>query len=298
MTVASFLFALMNGAIRLLGDGWGSADGTGMHPFQIAFLRNVFALAFMLPWLLRHGRVGLRTQRLNMHLWRAAVGLVAMLTWFSAIAYLPLAEAVALNFTVPLFATAGAALFLGEAVRARRWTATAVGFLGVVVILRPGFTEFTPLMTLPVIAAGFMAVSTLLVKSLSRTEAPAAIVTYMNLLLTPLSLLPALFVWRWPTLTELGLGLFIGLCAALAHNAFTRAFVQADASAVMPFDYSRLPFVAVVGYLLFAEVPDGWTWVGAAIIAGAAIYIAQRESRVARERPTLQVSAEAVKGRP
>jgi drug/metabolite transporter (DMT)-like permease len=233
-----------------------------------------------------------------MHLWRAAVGLVAMLTWFSAIAYLPLAEAVALNFTVPLFATAGAALFLGEAVRARRWTATAVGFLGVVVILRPGFTEFTPLMTLPVIAAGFMAVSTLLVKSLSRTEAPAAIVTYMNLLLTPLSLLPALFVWRWPTLTELGLGLFIGLCAALAHNAFTRAFVQADASAVMPFDYSRLPFVAMVGYLLFAEVPDGWTWVGAAIIAAAAIYIAQRESRLARERPTLQVSAEAVKGRP
>jgi drug/metabolite transporter (DMT)-like permease len=149
-----------------------------------------------------------------------------------------------------------------------------------------------------VIAAGFMAVSTLLVKSLSRTEAPAAIVTYMNLLLTPLSLLPALFVWRWPTLTELGLGLFIGLCAALAHNAFTRAFVQADASAVMPFDYTRLPFVAVVGYLLFAEVPDGWTWVGAAIIAGAAIYIAQRESRVARERPTLQVSTEAVKGRP
>ena len=298
MTVASFLFALMNGAIRLLGDGWGSADGTGMHPFQIAFLRNVFALAFMLPWLVRHGRVGLRTQRLNMHLWRAAVGLIAMLTWFSAIAYLPLAEAVALNFTVPLFATAGAALFLGEAVRARRWTATVVGFLGVVVILRPGFTEFTPLMTLPVIAAGFMAVSILLVKSLSRTEAPAAIVTYMNLLLTPLSLLPALFVWRWPTLTELALGLFIGLCAALAHNAFTRAFVQADASAVMPFDYSRLPFVAVVGYLLFAEVPDGWTWVGAAIIAGAAIYIAQRESRVARERPTLQVSAEAVKGRP
>src|SRR3546814_1704032 len=98
----------------------------------------------------------------------------------------------------------------------------------------------------------------------------------MNLLLTPLSLLPALFVWRWPTPTEWALGLFIGLCAALAHNAFTRAFARADASAVMPFDYMRLPFVAVVGYLLFAEVPDGWTWVGAAVIAAAAIYIAQR----------------------
>ncbi|HEY9549451.1 MAG TPA: DMT family transporter [Kiloniellaceae bacterium] len=302
MTAASFLFALMNGAIRLLGDGWGAPGGTaggdGMHPFQIAFLRNVFALLFMLPWLAHHGRIGLRTARLKMHFWRAGVGLVAMLTWFSAIAYLPLAEAVALNFTVPLFATAGAAIFLGEVVRARRWTATAVGFVGVVIILRPGIGEFTPLMTLPVIAACFMAVSTLIVKSLSRSEAPAAIVLYMNLLLTPLSLLPALFVWRWPTLTELGLGLFIGLCAALAHNAFTRAFARADASAVMPFDYMRLPFVAVVGYLLFAEVPDGWTWVGAAVIAAAAIYIAQRESRVARERATLQVSAESVKDQP
>src|SRR3546814_1157661 len=97
MTVAAFLFALMNGAIRLLGDGWGADGGEGMHPFQIAFLRNLFALAFMLPWLLRHRRGGLATGRLGTHLWRAGIGLIAMLTWFSAIAYLPLAEAVALN---------------------------------------------------------------------------------------------------------------------------------------------------------------------------------------------------------
>src|SRR3546814_8769645 len=102
-----------------------------MHPFQIAFLRNLFALAFILPWLLRHCRGGLATGRLGTHLWRAGIGLIAMLTWFSAIAYLPLAEAVALNFTVPLFATVGAALFLGVTVRARRWTATAAGLLGV-----------------------------------------------------------------------------------------------------------------------------------------------------------------------
>ncbi|HMA13913.1 MAG: DMT family transporter [Bacteroidota bacterium] len=297
MTAASFLFAVMNGAIRLLADGWGNPQGEGVHPFQIAFLRNLCALAFMLPWLMHHGHTALRTSRLNMHLWRSAVGLIAMLTWFSAVAYLPLAEAVALNFTAPLFATAGAALILGEAVRARRWTATVVGFLGMLIILRPGFTEFTPLMTLPVIAAGFMACSVLIVKSLSRTEAPAAVVLYMNLLLTPLSLVPAAFVWRWPTPTEWALGLFVGLCAALAHNAFTRAFKLADASAILPFDYARLPFVAVIGFLLFAEVPDAWTWVGAAVIAGAAIYIAQRESQVARERPTLEVAAETVKGR-
>ncbi|MEO3428050.1 DMT family transporter [Pelagibius sp. CAU 1746] len=298
MIAAAFLFAVMNGAIRLLGDGTASEGAGGMHPFQIAFFRNVFALGIMLPWLARHGRVGLKTERLKTHFWRAAFGLSAMLCWFSAVAYLPLAEAVALNFTVPFFATAGAALVLGEVVRARRWTATAIGFLGVVIIVRPGFVEITPVMALPVVAAGFMAVSVLFVKSLSRSEAPATVVLYMNLLLTPLSLVPALFVWRWPTLPELGLGLFIGACAVTAHIFFTRAFARSDASAIMPFDYARLPFVAVIGFLLFDEVPDVWTWVGAAVIAGAAIYIAQREARVARERPTLRAGAESVQGRP
>lgn len=297
MIGAAFLFAMMNGAIRLLGDGTYSAGEEGLHPFQIAFLRNVFALTFMLPWLAHRGWGGLRTERLKQHFWRSGVGLIAMLCWFSAIAYLPLAEAVALNFTVPLFATAGAAIFLGEVVRARRWTATAVGFLGVLIILRPGYTEITPEMSLPVIAAGFMAASILIVKSLSRTESPASVVLYMNLLLTPLSLVPALFVWRWPNLAELGLGGFIGFCAVLAHIAFTRAFARADASALMPFDYARLPFVAAIGFLLFDETPDGWTWVGAAVIAAAAVYIAHRETRVARERPTHRPGSEAVKAK-
>jgi len=298
MIAAAFLFAMMNGAIRLLGDGVAAADGTGMHPFQIAFFRNVFALSIMLPWLLRHGSVALHTKRVKLHFWRAGIGLAAMLCWFSAVAYMPLAQAVALNFTVPLFATAGAAIFLGEVVRARRWSATVVGFLGVLIILRPGFGEITALTALPVVAAGFMAVTTLIVKSLSRTEAPASIVLYMNLLLTPLSLLPASFVWRWPSLGELGLGLFIGCCAVVAHIFFTRAFARADASAIMPFDYARLPFVALVGFVLFSERPDLWTWVGAAVIAAAAIYIAQRESRVARERPTLRAGAESIQERP
>jgi drug/metabolite transporter (DMT)-like permease len=153
-------------------------------------------------------------------------------------------------------------------------------------------------MALPVLAACFMAVSMLIVKSLSRTEAPAAIVLYMNLLLTPLSLGPALFVWRWPTAAELALGLFIGCCAVVAHIAFTRAFARADASAIMPFDYARLPFVAVVGVVLFGEVPDAWTWIGAAVIAAAAIYIAHREARVARERPTYRAGSESVQTRP
>lgn len=290
MIAAAFMFAVMNAGIKL-------AAAEGLHPFQIAFFRNAFALMFLLPWLARMGFDGLRTARLKVHLLRAVIGLIAMLCWFTAVVQMPMAEAVALNFTVPLFATAGAAFFLGETVRARRWTATIVGFLGVLIILRPGFVEFTPVMTLPIIAACFMAVTVLIVKSLSRTEEPMTVVLYMNLLLTPLSLVPALFAWQTPSLRALLLMAFVGACAVLAHIAFTRSFARADASAILPFDYARLPFVAAIGFLLFDETPDGWTWVGAAVIAAAAVYIAHRETRVARERPTHRPGSEAVKAK-
>jgi drug/metabolite transporter (DMT)-like permease len=222
------------------------------------------------------------TQRLSVHVWRALIGVAAMLLWFSALAVLPLAQAVALNFTVPLFATAGAALFLGEVVRVRRWSATIVGFVGVLVIVRPGFAEVSPAALLPVLAAVVMAVSTLVVKSLARTEQPAAIVFYMTLLMTPLSLPPALFVWQTPSWSALGWMGLVAVVANASHILMTRAYGVADASAVLPFDYTRLPFTAAIGYLAFAEVPDLWTWVGAAVIAAATFYIAQREAAQAR----------------
>ncbi len=290
MIAAAFCFSIMNIAIRIVSSE--------LDPLEIAFFRNFFALAFMLPWLAHTGLAGLATGRLGTHLWRAAMGMMAMVCWFYSIALLPLAEAVALNFTVPLFATAGAALFLGEIVRARRWSATLLGFLGIIVILRPGFAEPSAAMALPVLAAVFMAMATLVVKSLSRTDSPAAIVFYMNLILTPLSLVPALFVWRWPSWSALALLVLIGLLAALSHMALTRAYTKADASAVMPFDYARLPFVAGLAFLVFGQVPDFWTWIGAAIIAGSAIYIARREAVVARLRPASGAAAAAPKGRP
>ena len=289
MTGAAFCFSVMNVLIRLAA--------VEIEPFQIAFFRNLFALLFVLPFVVRAGGPGLRTGRLGLHCVRAAIGLGAMLCWFTSVARLPLAEAVALNFTVPLFATAGAAIILGEIVRARRWSATVVGFLGVLIILRPGFTEITPVMSLPIIAAAFMAISVLLVKTLSRSESAASIVLYMNLILTPLSLGPAQLVWRWPSLTVLGILAVIGAMAAVAHLLLTQAFAKADASAVTPFDYARLPFVAVIAFFVFGETPDVWTWVGAAVIAASAVYIARRESQVAQERPTHRPGSEAVKAK-
>ena len=289
MTAAAFCFAAMNAAVR-------EASAT-LHPLEIAFFRNLFALLFILPWLLKGGIRGLATRRFPLHASRAVFGILAMSLWFTAVTLMPLPEVVALNFTLPLFVIAGAALILGERVGPRRLAATAVGFCGMLVILRPGFVELTWAATLPILAAVFMAGSVLMVKRLSATESATAMVFYMNLLMTPLSLGPALFYWRWPDPAVWGLLAFLGLLAMLAHLALAVAYGKADASAVMPFDYMRLPFVAVLAYLLYGEVADLWTWVGAGIIAGSAIYIAHREAKVAGREGPKHMAADAPRGR-
>ena len=191
MVTAAALFSVLNLLIR--------HASTELHPFQVTFFRNFFSLAFMLPWLMRAGLGGLRTRKWGLYSTRALTGLAAMLTWFYAISVMPLAEAVALNFTTPLFATVGAALFLGEVVRLRRWTATVVGFLGVLVIVRPDADAIDLMAVLVLVSACFSAASALQVKALARTESTTAMVTYMVLFLTPMSLVPALFVWSWPS---------------------------------------------------------------------------------------------------
>lgn len=276
MTVASIGFAVMNVLIRYAGQV--------VPPEEIVFFRNFFALLVLLPWALKHGRTQLRTKRPVTHFLRALVGLAAMFTWFTAVTLMPMAEAVALNFTMPLFATLCAALILRESVGIRRWSATAVGFLGALVIVRPGFATVEWVTLLPILSAIIMSFAAMFVKSLSRTDHTAAIVFLNNLIITPLSLLMAVWVWVWPDPQTLLLLFGVGCCGAFSHLCLTQAFHVADASAVIPFDYTRLPLVALLGYLFFAEVPDLWTWVGAAIIAGSAIYIVEREAYHARRR--------------
>jgi drug/metabolite transporter (DMT)-like permease len=289
MTVAALCFAVMNVLVR--------EAGRTLDPFQIAFLRNAFALAFIMPWVLHQGRAAFRTERLSLHVWRAVTGIVAMFIWFTAVVAVPLADAVALNFTLPLFVIIGAALVLREKVGLRRWSATFLGFLGMLVILRPGFQEVTWTTTLPIISAVFMATSVLIVKRLSDTESAATIVLYMNLFMTGLSLVPALFVWRWPDQQALFATIGLGFLAMVAHLALARSYAKADASAVMPFDYMRLPFIAAIAYLLYGEVADLWTWTGAAIIAGSAFYIARREATLARANKASVTAAHAARGR-
>jgi drug/metabolite transporter (DMT)-like permease len=275
-TIAAFFFAGMSALIR--------HAGTHMHPFEVVFFRNLVSLLIMLPWLLRMGFSGLHKDRIGMHALRATFSLGSMLCGFTAVTMIPLTQSTALSFAAPLFSTAGAALFLGETVRLRRWSAVLIGFAGTLVILRPDTAELNLGTYLALANAVLMGVGYLLVKSLSRTERPEEIVSYMVLLLTPMSLIPAVFVWTWPSLELLAALVALGAVGTVGHLFFTRAFAVADVTIAMPFDFFRLPFTALIAFFIFGEVPTIWTWVGGAVIFASTFYIARREAQLARAR--------------
>lgn len=257
-----------------------------LHPFEIAFFRNLFGLLFTAPLIWHTGLSLLRTNRLRLYFLRCMVGLGAMLTGFWALVHLPLAQAVALSYTTPLFVTLLAVLVLGEVVRARRWSAVAIGFVGVLVILRPGIDglEFAALVAL---TSSLLAASAAIsIKFLSRTEHPDAIVIWMVLIMTPLSLVPAVPVWQWPTASSWLWVIMTGGLGTLGHICLTRAYRISDVSALQPLNFLQLPIVAFLAWLLFAEVIDIWTAFGAGIIFSSTIYIARREAVLRRRQVT------------
>lgn len=276
MLLTALLMAILGVMIRYLSSS--------LHPFELAFFRSAFGVLFILPWLAKSGMPSVRTPRFRLFLVRAVVGGIAMLSWFYGLTVMPLADAVALGFTAPLFATAGAALFLGEDVRARRWTATIVGFCGAMVILRPGAGTLTSGALIVLFSAAVLAATGLLVKELSRTEPVRLIVLYMVLFMTPVTFVASLFVWRWPSLTEMVWLVALAAVATCGNVANTRALAEADMSVVTSFDFIRLPLTALLAYFAFGEAPDRWTWIGAAVIAVSSLYIAHREAQLEKRR--------------
>lgn len=273
MVFGAAVFASMNGVVRHTAD-------LGMHPFQIAFLRSIFALPFVIPFLWKGGLSGLKTKRPVLYLFRGAVGALALLSFIYAISYAPLAQVTATTFAAPLFATAGSAVFLREVVRLRRWSAVLIGFVGVLIIVRPGGGELDNGTLAAVAAACFFAASALMVKSLTNTDPVKRIVFWTTLMMTIGSFPAAVIVWTPMTWEFLGLGVVLGAFGVVGQACLAKAFEAADASVVMPLDYVRLPFAALVGWVAFSEPVDPLTWLGAAVIAGSALYITRRESRL------------------
>jgi drug/metabolite transporter (DMT)-like permease len=278
MVTAMAFFTSMSIFIRL--------SAQEIHVLQVVFFRNFLALLLLLPWLMKQGFSTLRTKRFGLLLTRSTVNVIGMAAGFYSLTLIPLAEATALGFTAPLWATLGAVLILGEVIRLRRMTALVFGFIGVMIVLRPGVESVSLGSVLALGHAFVIAVTTLIVKRLTVTESTTSIVIWMVLLQSPLSLLPALYVWEWPTLTAwLWLWCLAG-AGTLGHLCWTRAFTIAEVSQLQPFEFIKLPMIAILAYLVFAEQPTVWTWLGGTVIFASTAYISIREASLARQRAT------------
>ena len=256
-----------------------------MHTFQIVFSRNVLAVLILGPWLLRGVELRVwRSPNRYLHAVRACLFFAAMSCWFTGIPLLPISEAVALNFCAPIIVTVLAAVFLGETIRARRFGAIGLGFAGVLVVLRPGFNDIGLGQMLILGDAVLWATAVIMIRVMARREPAHVIVSYMFLLVIPISAVPAVFVWVWPSPQGWLLLVGLALSSTVGHLCVTQALVRAEASAVMPFDYVRFIWFALMGWLLFDETVDIWILGGAAIIASSAIYILRREAQLAETR--------------
>jgi len=274
MLLSTASFACMHGAIRHV------SQDLLMHPFEIAFFRNLVALLLLSSLVFRYGLEPFRTSRPGLQFARGGLNAVAMLMFFYAVSITPLAEVAALSFTAPLFATVLAAFVLGEVVRLRRWTAVAVGFLGTLIVLQPGAGAFSSGALLIIGSSSLWASALIIIKVLSRTESSVTITAYMAIVLTPLTFIPAYFVWQWPTTEQLLWLIAIGSLGTVAQTTMAQAMKEADASALFPFDFTRLIWGAVIGYLAFSEIPGLNTWVGGSVIFASTAYIAWRESKL------------------
>ncbi|UCG85604.1 MAG: DMT family transporter [Gemmatimonadota bacterium] len=269
---ASASFAAMHNTIRYVTHE--------LHPFEVAFFRNLFGVLFLVPWFGAVGVGTLWTRQIGTHVMRAAVNATSMLAWFSALSLMPVANATSLALIGPIFVAAGAVWFLGERITHRRWLGIAFAIGGALVIIRPGLTAVDGATLLVLCATLCVSTSKLIAKGLARTDSTSAIVAYLTFFMMPITLVPALFVWEWPSSEMLALLALIGAFGSTGHLLFIRAYKLADVSLVEPVMFTRMVWAALIGWFLFAEFVDAWTWVGAAIVVLGTTYLARREPAV------------------
>ena len=269
MVLTGIMFVGVTVAVRYLG--------TSMNPVQAGFIRYAFGLLMVLPLLSRAGVLSLHSKRIGFHALRGLAHGCGVMLWFFAMSRIPIAEVTALGFTAPVFTTLGAALFLRERLRSYRVIAMLAGFAGALLILRPGFREIDIGALAQVAAAPLFACSFLMAKSATRTESSTMIVVMLSVFCTLTLALPALAVWRTPTLEELELLFATAALATTGHYCMTRAFKAAEVSAVQPFTFLQLVWATLLGLVLFDEHPDLWIALGGALIVTAASWMAHRE---------------------
>lgn len=269
IVAGGFFFALQSAGLKEVSQR--------LDLWQVVFLRSALLTLFILPAALARG--GIATKRPAAHFGRSVLGLAGFVCMLYAIAHAPLADVTALTFTKQLFMVPLAILLLGEAVGWRRWGAVLVGFLGVLIMVRPGDAAFD-LALLAALGNGLLtAWVAIVLKQLSRTERPETIVFYFGFYSALLMAVPAVLNWTWPSSWDWAVLVAAALCGTLGQSMTVRGWAVGDASAMAPMGYVYLVHVALLGFFIFGEIPTVWTFLGSAVIIAATLYIALRESR-------------------
>lgn len=275
MLASAATFTLMTMLIKYLGEDYPAALQT--------FYRNAAGLVVLLPLMMRNPRGAFRTNRPRLLLFRATASTVGMILGFYAYQKMPLADANALSFTRTLWLVPLAAFVLKEHVGPRRITATLIGFLGALLMLQPSTQEGLGWPATAALIAAFLAALTVAsMKFMTRDHTALTLMSWSAVLGFVLSIPPALFVWRTPTLTDLGLLSAMGVLGTITQVCYIRGMIEGDAAVMAPLDYTRLIFAVGLGYALFREVPGRMTMIGAGIIIASTVYITWREAQLGK----------------
>jgi drug/metabolite transporter (DMT)-like permease len=252
-----------------------------VHAFVIVFFRNFFGTLVLVPMMLRNKGL-MKLNRVKANLRRATSGFIATSGTFYAVSHAPMATALSINYTAPLFATVGAVLFLGEKIHFRRVAALIVGFAGMLIVVRPGALPMSPGVLAAMISAVSTAFSIIAIRQLVASDDSRSVAAWTFILMTPPSLVVALFFWTWPPANVWPLLIAIGCAAAVGQLSMNRAFALAETSAILPYDFVRFGLVTLAGITFFHERLDALTVLGGIVIFAATVYLAIRERQVAR----------------
>lgn len=267
---ATFFGSFMGAGVKLLSDD--------LHPIVICFYRSLMGLILITPFVIRNNFKALQTQNMRLQIFRASINVISMICWFSAIGMMHFEKATALGFTTPLFTTVLAVIVLGEVIRFHRTAALLLGFIGIIIIIRPGYVPFEFGTVLMLIASFSFSFVLIFVKKLSATDSSLTIIFYHLLYMTPVFFILSLFYWENINLYQLIVFTLMGASGLLSHWCLAQAFKMSDTTFVMPLQFTKLIWASLIGLFIFAEQPDIWTWVGGIIIFISVVYITYREA--------------------
>jgi len=262
--------AIMVSGIKLLSQD--------LNPFIIAFYRCLFGVIIMLPFMIYNYPEAWKTHNIKLQFVRSAINVYSMISWFTAIGTLQLEKAAAIGFTTPLFTTILAIIFLGEVIRIQRITALIVGFIGILVVIRPGYIPFESGALWLLSAAITFSIVIIIVKKLTEKDSSLTTAFYQMAFMVPPTFFIALFFWESINISQFLLFIFVAIAGFITQFSFAQCLKMAETTFIMPIQFTKLIWLSLIGYFFFMEVPDIWTWIGASIIFSSILFIAYREA--------------------